>query len=132
MKIKIEKIAIVTHDNDFISVYRGVLETLKAANYWKCRLNFTKQQLCEIINDITLSHYKLFQNQYEYSNGKSFEEHYLHIKKYLTRKEEDILLNEEVDKYLEKNDWNNSETFVLDLTVENYTELSPNGYIWSH
>ena len=44
----------------------------------------------------------------------------------------DILLNEEVDKYLEKNDWNNSETFVLDLTVENYTELSPNGYIWIH
>lgn len=130
--MNITKIAIVTHDNDFTSTYRGVLETLKYAFYYKGKLSFTKQQLCEIINDITLSNYKLSQNQYEYTNGKTFEEHYKHIKKYLTREEKDILLNEEVDKYLEENDWNNSETFILDLTVKNYDEVSPDGYIWSH
>ena len=47
-------------------------------------------------------HYMAFQNQYRYSNGSEFEDHFNHIEEYLSHI--DILFDAEADKAFNKDD----------------------------
>lgn len=106
------KIGIRFGDNDFYNTFTGVLKFLKEGYKWSCDLKFTKKQLCNLINNISMSCYIVFQNQYEYDV-----EHFLHTKEYLHLKEDNIYIDDEVDNYLnDKNTFLNGEFHVLDLT----------------
>lgn len=82
------KIAIKFHDSDFTNTFLGVLEVIKKSN-----LPLNKEQLCEIINEISYGVYLVYQEGFEY------EDRY-HIKNYLRIETKNILLHGEVDDYL--------------------------------
>jgi hypothetical protein len=112
------KIAIKFGDNDFYNCFTGVLKTLLNAYRHTGTLPTDKEQLCEIINQISYGHYLLFQNQFEYNdegNGKLCSRTY----NYLQINSSKILINDEVDKYLvDEEDFRNGETFILDTDLD--------------
>lgn len=116
------KILIRFGDNDFWSTFHGVLAIFLEAWQHNEKNDFTKKQICEIINETSLGVYMVRQNQFEYSNGSTMPEHFEHIRKYLKIDETNIYINEEVDKYLQDIAHDgNCENFVLDtdLAYEN-------------
>jgi hypothetical protein len=116
--MELKKIAIRFCDNDFYFNFRGVLENLANAALEGKGLNITKEQLCFLINQLSLPMYIVFQNTFKYNNlAKDYTGHFKQIKKYLQITEEKLLINEEVDNFLIKTHWDNAETFILDLTL---------------
>ena len=111
------KIAIKFGDNDFYNCFSGVLKTILEAYKWTESLPKDKTHLCKIINEISYGCYLLYQNQFDY-NDEASGELCERTKKYLQITPERILLNEEVDEYLAKVDWDNSETFILDTDLD--------------
>ena len=113
------RIAIRYHDNDFYFAFLGILHTIDGAcdnarNWRDAGLStFDKERWAEIINEMMLGMYLLWQNQMCYSCDRES------TKKYLTIKPEYVLLNEEVDEYLSKTEWDNGETFVMDRRLQN-------------
>lgn len=118
------KIAIKFGDNDFYNCFYGVLETIKNAKKWNDRVTENKEELCKIINEISYGLYLLYQNSFEYNEEKSGEL-CNRTKVYLQITPDQILINEEVVKYLEEVEWDNSQTFVFDsdLDFENNTAI---------
>jgi len=111
-----KKLAIRFGDNDFGNCFRGLLKTLSNAYKYNNRAIITdKQKLCLIINELSYGHYLLFQNQFEY-NEEAAGILNQHTKDYLQITPEKLMINEEVDKFLSENDWDNSETFIIDFT----------------
>ncbi len=121
------KIAIKFGDNDFYNCFYGVLETIKNARKWNDKVTEDKEQLCKIINEISYGLYLLYQNSFEYNNEKSGELDN-HTKQYLQITPDQILINEEVVKYLQEVEWDNSETYVFDSDLD-YNNNTP---IFSH
>jgi hypothetical protein len=107
------KIAIKFGDNDFYNCFYGVLETIKNARQWNNKITEDKEQLCKIINEISYGLYLLYQNSFEYNKEKSGNI-CKKTKKYLQITSDQILINEEVTKYLKEVNWNNSDTYVFD------------------
>lgn len=110
------KIAIKFGDNDFYGTFHGVLQTILSAKAFKGRMVEDKEQLCEIINQISYGMYLLYQNQFEYNIerlGGVCES----TKDWLQISPDRLLLNEEVDIYLRETEWDNGETFILDCTT---------------
>lgn len=95
------KVAIKFGDNDYYKSFVGVLEAIKNAR----SIPQDKEKICEIVNEISYGMYLLYQNPLEEGDN---------IKQYLQIKPDDILIDDEVEKYLEEFEWNNSETFVFD------------------
>jgi len=109
------KIAIKFGDNDFYNTFYGVLETIKNAKKWNSSLTEDKEELCKIINEISYGIYLAYQNPFPNEN----------IKEYLKIKPKQLLINEEVTKYLTETEWDNSDTYVFDsdLDFENNTPI---------
>ncbi len=128
MKTKINKfkIAIKFGDNDFGNTFRAVLVFLYDA-YKYDKLPEDKEKLCWLINNLSPIAYVSNQNQWVYNglqNIKADEtttnSEFLRTKQYLQITTKQILLNEEVDKYIKslgKDAWDNSETFILDTSL---------------
>ena len=110
------KIAIKFGNNDYLYTFQKVLEILKLSieggNF--C---FSKKEILQIINKISFGCYLLFQNKFEYNSNEAKRI----SKKDLKIKINQILIDEQVDKYLLKLKkingyvYDNSETFILDL-----------------
>ena len=111
------KIAIKFCDNDFYQCFYGVLETIKNARKWNDKVTMDKDQLCKIINEISYGIYLLYQNSFEYNEEESGNLS-TKTKLYLEITSDQILLNEEVTKYLNETEWDNSETFIFDSTLD--------------
>lgn len=111
------KIAIKFYDNDFYQCFYGVLETIKNARKWNDKVTMDKDQLCKIINEISYGIYLLYQNSFEYNEEESGNLS-TKTKLYLEITSDQILLNEEVTKYLNETEWDNSETFIFDSTLD--------------
>ena len=115
------KIAILFHDNDFYNTFVGVLKTLgESIKYMDGKENFDKEKLTLIINDIAYSCYLLFQNDWE--SNEQLKKDETHLREYLTIKEKDVLMNEEVDEYKKGTEWDNHETFILEY--DSYRKIS--------
>jgi len=131
------KIAIKFGDNDFYNTFIPLLEVLNRAYQWNDKLPEDKNKLCFIINQLSINMYLLFQNQYEYNgmenvvDGLKTDENdeWIHIKDYFKITPENILLNDEVDKYLSETKWDNSDTYLLDTEV--YKDGVKTGYVWT-
>ena len=120
------KIAIKFGDNDFGNTFYAVLKLLHESFKHTGHLPTDKKKLKWLINSLSPILYVTHQNQWEYNGLQDSEDtenskEFLHAKNYLTEKvkEEDILINEEVDEYLKITDWDNSETFILDTYLYN-------------
>ena len=115
------KIAIKFGDNDFHSTWYPVMETLKQAFDYNGSLPQTKEKLLIIINKISYGFYLAFQNQFMYNGELELRES--STKDYLIIDEGKLLLNEEVDQYLESlapyGGYDNSSTFILDTELYN-------------
>jgi hypothetical protein len=126
------KIAIKFGDNDFGNTFKPVLEVLNSAYKYSNVLPFDKEKLCFIINSLSPILYITHQNQYEYNGLEEVVDgsettnntEFIKTKTYLKIKPKDILLNEEVDKYLKEVKCDNSETYILDTDL-NYEGSEP-------
>lgn len=106
--IKLEKILIQFNDNDFWLTWVNVLNTLAEAIKQGFKTE-SKESLLKVLNNMSYSHYLLFQNKCEYTHDEEY------LKKYLTIKNpEHILLNCEVEEFLYKtNSYNNKAYYLL-------------------
>jgi hypothetical protein len=121
------KIAICFHDNDFHCAFTAALNFLKDADIQTGIGNITKDKdkLCLLINQLLPICYLTHQNHWRY-NGLEKEtakstltsKEYLNIKNYLHITADRILLDGEVDEYLEETNWDNGETFILDTDIK--------------
>lgn len=110
--MKIRSIAIRFGDNDFITTFIPLLESvLKAVT---ANDDFTKEQVVELINSGSMYHYLAFQNQFRY---KDTPEEHAHIERYLKVIPNRVFLNEDADAIAM--DWNNSETFYVSIYLPN-------------
>jgi len=107
------KIAIKFGDNDFINTFHPLMNLLFEAFKHTGKLPTDKKVLLRIINSISFSFYILFQNS-DYMKAD---------KAYLQIDESMLLLNEEVDQYLNSlvdyNMQDNYSTFILDTELYN-------------
>lgn len=106
------RIAIKFGDNDFTCVFECVFELLELYFDKDDNVFNNKEQLYLLINSLMFPAYLLKQNKFSYS-AEDFK-HYEYLRDlYLKIKGIDnLLINEEVDKYLAENDWDNGEVFV--------------------
>jgi len=121
-----KKLAIVTGDNDFYYTWNGILRSIQyASNNGNSALTSNKVKLCELINAMIPTHYLLHQNHWSYNGLEKIEEGALKnkevvdIAKYLSVVPNDLLIDEEVDRYLRDTRWDNGETFIFDSTASN-------------
>ena len=112
------KIAIRFHDNDFGNTFIGVLQFLLNAYKHYGQLPEDKAELAIIINEISVGAYFSYQNQFEYTHGKTIQEEMVRLRKYLNITVDRIMVDGEVDEYLAKTEWNNRETFILDTDLD--------------
>jgi len=112
------KIAIRFHDNDFDNTFRGILQLLLNAYRHYGRLPEDKEELAIIINEISVGIYLSFQNQFEDTRNRTIKEEMEYMREYLKITSDRIMVDEEVDEYLAKTEWNNSETFILDTDLD--------------
>jgi hypothetical protein len=121
----VKKIAIRFGDNDFHDTFYGVAESM--FSMWKHTdyLPKDKSKLAFLINGLSPIMYVGRDNCWKYNgletaNGNETErnEHYTHIKQYLQLTENKILIDEEVDEFVSKTDWDNHETYILDTTLD--------------
>jgi len=112
------KIAIKFGDNDFINTFNPLMETLFKAWEYNGSLPNNKEQLLILINSLSFGFYMAFQNNFEYDNlndGNEYTRNYLQIN------ESKLLLNDEVDSYLESltpyGGYDNTSTFILDTSL---------------
>ena len=118
------QIAIKFGDNDFQATFKGVLAILLDGFEYNNNLPSSKKELVIIINEIIVGVYLSHQNQFEHSHsGKTMDEYIEHIRKYLTIKEKHILLNEEVQQYineeLEESEYGFGDLYILDTDLIN-------------
>lgn len=100
-------IGIIFNDNDFVPTFEAIMEFFSKLE----EIPRSKSQICKIVNEIVLGFYLAYQNKFRYRNS---EEELEKARKYLQIGEENILLDEEVSKYCEDNQWwDNSETILL-------------------
>lgn len=113
------KIAIKFGDNDFYTCFYGILETIKNARKFNDKVTEDKELLCKIINELSYGTYLLYQNSFEYNEEKSGEL-CLITKDYLQITPEQILLNDEVQKYIEEVGCGggNFETYIFDSDLD--------------
>ena len=111
------KIAIKFGDNDFYNCFYGVLETIKNARKWNDNVTEDKKKLCKIINEISYGLYLLYQNSFEYNEEKSGNI-CKRTKEYLQITPDQILINDEVTKYLSEVEWDNSDTYLFDSDLD--------------
>lgn len=111
--------AIEFGDNDFYYTFTHLLRSIsdepgKYSLWWD-----NKEKSLDIINDVAYSFYLLAQNPYEYNNHTKDNTTYVeHMKSYLkTPIDRFYFGEEEVDPFLEQNDWCNGEVFVLDTRL---------------
>ena len=112
------KLALNICDNDFWKVFYEVLDIINKEYLLtrdKCKFKgFTKEEYRILINEISYGIYLLYQSKFR--SGYSLNKDYLEIK------ENQIFMNEEVDKLIkeceeEDNDYN-SELFILDTSIK--------------
>lgn len=116
--MKIEKIGIKFGDNDFHSTFTGVLSIFKEAYIYNSDMNFTKEQILELINRLSYTSYIMFQNEFRYNEEIDGEFHDNgHTDNYLKIESRHLHINEEVDAYINSDDFFNSEYFAIDFTV---------------
>ena len=117
------RIGINFGDSDFYNCFAGVLLTiLQAYNWTGGSVSEIKKDLASIINEISYGCYILFQ---QYRHGDEIKEDKIRIKKYLQITEDKILINEEIDEYIEDQpEQLNGELFVLDTRLD-YPGNSP-------
>lgn len=101
------KIAIKFGDNDFHATFRGVLWFILIG--WKYnRVELTKAEYLNIINECSATAYKLFQNPLCLESTKE----------YLQIEIGQVFLNEEVDEVLKSDMMNwNHDCFILDTDI---------------
>jgi hypothetical protein len=118
--------AINSGDNDFGMMFLPLVEHLGKVKNKK--LLEDKAFIVAVVNQLVGSYYVLYQNPLEYNGlqlttGAEYLENaeYVHTAKYLQIKERQVLIGDEVQKYIDECDgWCNSELFV-----------NNNGYVYS-
>lgn len=105
------KILINFNDNDYGNTFYGVMEVLLSSYIHNSKISNNKDYLVNIINEISYPCYLLFQNDSEFLSDKYSLQDYLKINK------EEIFIDEEVDLYIKKNDYGNSENIILDTDL---------------
>lgn len=103
---KIEAIGINFGDNDFHNTFLPLLDSLNL----DLLEGMTKRQIATIINELVYGMYLAHQNLFQYDTDNDEHNHFLKTK-YLQVREDQILLNSEVTKLLEKDCWQNGEFF---------------------
>ena len=119
------KLAIVFGDNDFVNTFNGVLKSIFEIYLYDPTLNLDKDRLCWIINKLSPVFYIARQADWESGQGSGLvspqdlinDKDFLITENHVMIHPSQILLNEEVDKYLEQIAWNNGETFILDTSL---------------
>jgi len=116
------RIAIKFGDNDFYNCFSGVLLTMLEAYKWTGEHLESKEEIVSVVNEISYGCYVLFQKLRHGSedlNEKS------RIKEYLQITKERVLIDEEIDQYIEEFSWQlNGELFILDTRLD-YEGNSP-------
>lgn len=116
MKPNQSVIVIKFHDNDFYCTFCALLRSL--SDNLEASSPFVvgdKERSVKVINDALYGFYRLAQNQYEYNDDTP--EYCNHMKTYLRIVEDDLLLGEEAVKFANAQEWNNGETFILDMRL---------------
>ncbi|MEK6832669.1 MAG: hypothetical protein AABY32_01365 [Nanoarchaeota archaeon] len=120
------KIAIRFGDNDFYNTFIPLLNIIKDAYLKNNTFTEDKNKLCFIIRELASITYLTHQNHYDYNgldkieNGLETGSHkeIIFIKKYFNKKitPDRILVNDEVDKYIEKCEGgDNGDTYILEI-----------------
>jgi hypothetical protein len=110
-----ERIGIRFNDNDFYFTFAGVLNSFAYAYKDTCRPYeieaLTKAQITIIINELSYGMFMLQQDRFR-QNNDSWDP-----KKYLTIKEDQIYLDEEIDDFQQElgDGWYNGEFYWVDL-----------------
>lgn len=123
-----KKLAIKFHDNDFWSTFHAVLWNISKVikdNEGNKYFSFPdeKEKILKIINILSPGMYAIHQSL---RHGDIIETEIVQTSEWLHKiKVEDLLVDNEVDKYVNSDDeFFNGETFILDTTI-------PNHYIYS-
>lgn len=108
-----KKIAIRFGDNDFINTFMPLLRALIEPIQDNDRFPKDKEGLIRIIHELSFGIYLAHQAWPDRPEGDDE-----HTRKYLIERvtPERVLIDEEVDAYIKTNPWDNSETFILDMT----------------
>lgn len=118
-----KKIGIKFSDNDFYYTFTAFLRFLLPdetyTHHMAQTIKYTKKQVADLFNVMALGIYLVKQNAWRYGDANSF----LHTQEYLKIKESDVMLDDEVDKFIADNpNGCNSEAFFVDFTE---------AYIWT-
>lgn len=103
----IAKILIVDETKNFHSTYTKILETLAEAHLYQDGLDFTKENLCSIINKMMYSHYLLFQSSPKDEPVLSEDQ--------MPKIENFIYVNEEVNSFINKNNERSGIFYIWDI-----------------
>lgn len=124
------KIALVFGDNDFWKTQFNLMKLLNDAFQWNGNLkNLTKEEICFIINELSLGFYIIFQSR-DITELIYSEIELNNTRDYLKVYPKDILFNDEVDEYLETHSQcGNSDTNIID--TDTYTNGIKTGYVWT-
>lgn len=108
-----KKIAIRFGDNDFINTFMPLLRALAEPIKYNDRFPKDKEGLVRIIQELSFGMYLAHQAWEDTS-----QERQEHTKRYLMERVtlDRVLVDEEVDEYLRGITWDNSETYILDMT----------------
>lgn len=107
--MEIKKLAINFGDNDYHRTFKSILDTIALSYLNNGSLDFTKEQITFIINELSYGMYLLHQNRFKYEVDDSSE--------YLTIIVEMVHINEEVDSLIDDittKDNGNHQVFILD------------------
>lgn len=115
------KIAIRFKDNDFFRTWEGVLRVFLEKYRFTGELNFTKEQIFKICNEISLGIHMVQQNTHGEQNDKYQKMYLVNTKKYLKLTIDRIYVNEEVDEIINRNSKNSfldSNFHILDTDLD--------------
>lgn len=121
------KIALVFGDNDFWKTQYNLMKTLNDAFQWNELPDLNKEEICFIINELSMGFYLLFQCR-DISEVIQNSEKQKDYKDYLFIKPSDVLIDDEVDEYIKEN-CGNSSTNIIDTDI--YTNGVKTGYVWT-
>lgn len=108
------KIGINFYDNDFGSTQYNILEYIKLTQEWAGE-EFSKEDIIDIIKRMIPVCCRYAQ---PWGREESIEQHQKTVDYLLNElTEKSVLLNAEVNEFLSKNTWNNSEMCILDTSI---------------
>jgi len=109
------KLAIRYKDNSFGTAFQGIMEFIYGAYKFNSNNNGFDRLSKAFIVDIINQGFPVFYRTYQHIGAGDND--ITGIVSYLNIDESRILINQEVDDFLEQNTWDNSETIILDTSL---------------